>query len=115
MYAIASRGEKCRVRGECDRDRRVDVCAGEVSGRVDRHHDDQPEHEADADRPERAVVVRVGDDRAAAGEHERERGEAFGGCATPEWEAGVHRYRIVGSIMLGAYPLTCVCQIDICR
>ena len=30
--------------------------AGEVPGRVDHRHDDQPEDEADADRAERAVV-----------------------------------------------------------
>jgi hypothetical protein len=51
-----------------------------VSGGVDHDHDDQPEHEADPDRAERAVVLGVGDDRAAPGEHESERGKAFAGA-----------------------------------
>ena len=42
-----------------------------------RHHGVQPGHEAHADRVERVVLVLVGDDRVAAGEHERERGESF--------------------------------------
>ena len=67
------------VAGERERERHrgVDVRARKVTGRVDHHGDDQPEHEADPDRAERAVVLGVGDDRAAAREHQRERRDAF--------------------------------------
>jgi hypothetical protein len=58
---------------------RVDVRTREVSGRVDHRHDHEAEGEGDAERPERAVVSRVGNDRAAAGEHQREGREALGG------------------------------------
>jgi hypothetical protein len=44
-----------------------------MPGRVDHHHDDQPEDEADPDGSERGVVLAVGDDGAAAGEDQRER------------------------------------------
>ena len=67
-----------------------------------------PKTSADADGPERAVVFRVGDDRAAAGEHEREGREALGGGAASERQRCVHRR---------AHPiaLTNVNSIDICR
>jgi hypothetical protein len=61
-----------------------------MPGGVDHDHDDQPEHEADADGAERTVVLRVGDDRAAAGEPERERRDPFGGGAAGERKGLVH-------------------------
>ena len=47
------RGREVAAERERDRHGRVDVRAGEVAGRVDHHHDDQPEHEADADGAQR--------------------------------------------------------------
>ena len=65
-------------RGEGDGDRRVDVSAREVTGGVDHRQDDQAEDGGDPDRTERLVTLGVDDDRAAAGEHERERRHALG-------------------------------------
>ena len=61
-----------------------------MAGGVDHDHDDQAEDEPDPDRAERAVVDRVGDDRAAAGEDERERCEALGRGAPQQVRLG-HR------------------------
>src|SRR5918994_3682199 len=74
---VSGRITSGEVATERERERygRVDVRPGEMPGRVDHHHDDQPEHEAHADRTKRAVVVDVRDYGAAAGEHERERRE----------------------------------------
>ena len=49
----------------------------EVAGGIDHGHDDQPEHQADPDRAQRLVVLRVRHYGAAAGEYERECGEAL--------------------------------------
>ena len=65
--------------------------AREVPGGVDHHHDHQPEHEADPDRPQRAVIAVVGDDRAAAREYEAECGERLGAGTAPQGERVVHR------------------------
>jgi hypothetical protein len=67
---------------EGDGHRGVDVRAGEVSGRIDHRHDHEPEGGGDAERAERAAAFGVDDDRAAAGEHERKRGERLGQAAT---------------------------------
>ncbi len=72
-----ARREMARQR-EGDRDGGVDVRAGEMPGRVDHGHDDEAEDGGHAGRAEHAIAGRVGDDRAAAGEDERERAEALG-------------------------------------
>ncbi len=63
-----------KVAGERERqrDRGVDVGAGEVAGRIDHDHDHEAEGQGDADPAELAAVDLVGDDRAASGEHEGE-------------------------------------------
>ena len=61
-----------------------------MAGGVDHDHDHQTEDERDAHRSERTAVLAVGDDRATAGEHERERGQPFGRRASPECEVAVH-------------------------
>ena len=80
---------------EGERDRRVYVRARQVPGRVDHHHDDQPEDHRDPDRPERSVVAGVGDDRAAAGEHQRERGEPLGARRGARVRASDPRLRLM--------------------
>ena len=55
---------------------------------VHHHNDHEPESEGDAHRSERAVALRVGDDRPAAREDQRERGEPFGSRAS--WQIGAH-------------------------
>jgi hypothetical protein len=65
------------------------VRARQVPGRTHHHHDDQAEAQADADRAECPVVLRVRDDRTAAREHEREGGEAFSGRAPTDVRADV--------------------------
>jgi len=45
---------------------------------LDHHHDDQAEDRGNARQAKRAVGDRVADDRAAAGEDERECGEKLG-------------------------------------
>jgi len=83
-------GREVPAERERERDRRVDVRAGQMPGGVDHDHDDQPEHEADPHRTERPVVLRVGHDRAATGEHQGERGEALCGGAASERERPIH-------------------------
>jgi hypothetical protein len=94
-------GCEMAVQRERDGDGWVDVRARQVPRRVDHDHDDQPEHEADADDAERAVVVRVGDDRAAASEHEGEYRDALGGwrrTSGSDWSidpiVSIDRYRL---------------------
>jgi hypothetical protein len=60
---------------------RVDVRPGKVSRGVDHDHDDEPEDEADPDGAQDAVVLRVGDDRTAAREYQRECRDTLGGGA----------------------------------
>jgi hypothetical protein len=55
-----------------------------VADRIDHDHDHKAEDDRDADDAERPVVCRVGDDRPAPCEHEREGGDALGGGTTPE-------------------------------
>ena len=76
--------------GEGQGHRRVQVRAGEVAGRVDHRHHDQAEDEGDADDPERARVLGLGDDRPAAGEDEGEDADSLGGGAAEEVGALVH-------------------------
>jgi len=58
--------------------RRVDVRTGEVAGCIDHRHDHQSEDQRDAHRAKGRVVASVGDDRAAAGEHEGKCRKALG-------------------------------------
>jgi hypothetical protein len=71
-------------RGEGDRHGGVDVRAGEVTGRVDHDHDHEAEDGGHAAGAEGAVARRVGDDRPAAGEDERERRDGLGDRAARE-------------------------------
>ena len=88
MYASASRTGKWRVQRERNRHRGVDVRAGEMPGGVDHRHDHEAEGENDALDAERAVVLGVRDDRAAAREDECERSRRLlrrrGGAAAAE-------------------------------
>jgi hypothetical protein len=52
-----------------------------VAGRIDHRHDHQAEDEGDADRPQRARVLGLGDDRATAGEDQGEGADRLGGGA----------------------------------
>jgi hypothetical protein len=74
-------------RDEPDRHGGVDVRAGDVAGRVDHHHDREPERARDPHLTEGTTALAVDHDRAAPGEHERERGEALGGAAPREGAA----------------------------
>jgi hypothetical protein len=74
---------------------------------ADHGHDHQPEHEADAERSARFVIDGVGDDRAADGEDERERGQGLGGGAPPECRRGVRTRN--------ATRLTNIASIGICK
>jgi hypothetical protein len=62
---------------ERERDRAVEVRAGNVADRVDHRHDYEPERECD---PDVAELVRLGvdHDRPAAGEDEREGADELG-------------------------------------
>ena len=64
---------------EAEGDGGVEVRPGDVSQRCDPGEDHQPEYETNADDAERAVGVRVGDDRATAGEHQCKGADALGG------------------------------------
>ena len=55
--------------------------AGEMTRRIDQHHDYQAEDQRDTDCPNRFAVLSVGDDRPAAGENESEGSEALGARA----------------------------------
>jgi hypothetical protein len=70
---------------------------------VNHGHDHQPEGERDADSPERLVVASVGDDRAAAGEDEREGREPLGARApTQAWGVSWRmEVRAVAAVALG--------------
>ena len=64
--------------------------SGQMAGGVDHDHDHEPEDEADARRRQAPAVLGVGDDRAAAGEDEREGGETLGEGAPPQVMLAVH-------------------------
>ena len=66
-----SRGEKS------ERDRRVQVRAGDIAERVDHREHDESEGERDADMRDRAAGGVVDDDRAGAREDEGEGAEKF--------------------------------------
>ena len=58
--------------------------AGQMAGRIDHHHDDEPERERDPVRPQGAVAFGVRDDRPATREDEGERREGLGEAASRE-------------------------------
>src|SRR5436853_370343 len=75
--AERARPREVAAEREGERDRRVEVGAGDVADGVDHRHDDEPEGEGNADVPE-LVRLRVHHDGARAGEDERERADRLG-------------------------------------